>query len=287
MTPTLNVTQSRTRTSSNRHFQRNWPDFTISTTAPSQTVDVPLDSRPVSQALWLGVQVYAFLGLAFFSLVVLGSLVWYFYVIIYRRKIQDMPNDLEKDEDLKRASQNLPRKRVFTIEAYTSRPERQKALEMKRQREEALAEALASQDLGKDSKKRISWASSIATVQNERRHPDSVSLFPGLKRRPSSMPPPSASSDKPLKGILRKPSASFHEISAGGTIPEISEISQAHTEPPRSKTHIENRSLVGSELIGTTTAQDCASWAGAGATCGCQDIDRAGQKPFCRVHGLR
>ncbi|EAU80591.1 hypothetical protein CC1G_11391 [Coprinopsis cinerea okayama7 len=238
---------------------RGIAELTHSTFKPSQTVPVPVDPRPISQPLWIGVQVYGFLGLGIVGCVIVVTFSWYLYSVVWQRRMQDMPDDLERDIDFQMASQNLPRRRVYTVQAYSGKKAHRN--DFKREGEQSLTPGRNS-ELSWD-KQRVSWASSIATVQNEK----SQGTPPGLKRRPSLFPP-SGSSDKPLKGILRHSTGDSEAKEIDGLLgeatpatPSIAVVPRAYTEPPRHETHIENRALIGNDLIGTTTPADTARWA--------------------------
>lgn len=163
------------------------------------------------------------------------------------------------------ASKTLPRRRLTTVHAYSAHPARYKAIHAD------------WQGIRATDNKKTSWASSIDTSQGQPRKTGTLDP-PGLKRRSSILPTPRGSRKPSLEGAFEGPSTladleeekpamapcSIVGYGQGLQSPRktlISGIPPAHTEPPRTEIHIENRALFGHDLVGTITPGDCESWA--------------------------
>ena len=76
--------------------RRDW-GFTFSSAIPTPSAIVPYDDRPISDGQMIAIHIYVFGGLAFFVGTVVSALVWYGYMICYRRKLRDLPEELDFD----------------------------------------------------------------------------------------------------------------------------------------------------------------------------------------------
>ncbi|TEB29539.1 hypothetical protein FA13DRAFT_1734749 [Coprinellus micaceus] len=292
---------------------RDWM-FTLSSSASSPTSTfIPYDTSPVSNTQRLIIKFYVLGGMAFFYSTVVCCLAWYIYMICFRGKFRDLPEDLQYDYDFVLSTQNLPRRPGSFVLAYDDNPEWQRVeaakKEMAEKREEkrkrredrvaarvSLIEEIMTKHLGRGDTQRISWASSAATLHTDRlAASDEMSGLVRARQKRDTLsfsPPqkdylgPRQKSETPPKSILLNPSSAR---------------TSAYSNRPSRRSPLRFSNATGDSVLPTPKTLDLEKGLPKAAPglheakslmnpiCTCNsaldELDAIVQKTMCEVHG--